>query len=221
MMMDRSSARKRFYLVSWLALAAILTTSVGCVSAITGLAYLIKGNLVDAEYPGLKNKRVAIVCRPLVELQYSSGSVSGEIAQQLGVLLKQNVSRIEIIDPDKVADWTDEHTWDDFSEIGEALDADMIVGIDLQQFSMYQGQTLYQGKAKVTIKVYNIADGSKVSFQKTLPQIVYPPNTGIPTSEKPEEDFRRQFIVMLANEIGRIFYATDATLNFARDSTAL
>ena len=35
------------------------------------------------------------------------------------------------------------------SKSARRLNADMVVGIDLEEFSLYQGQTLYQGKANV------------------------------------------------------------------------
>lgn len=218
--MDRSRRSLALSLAVLSTLIAVAISQSGC-STMVAVMYVLKGNAINAEYTGLKNKRVAIVCRPVVELQYANGSVSSDIAKQVGVLLKQHLRKVEIIDPERVAEWTDEHTWDDYTEVGEALDADLIVGIDLQNFSIYQGQTLYQGKAQAGITVYDIADGGKVVFQKKMPQTIYPPNTGVPTSEKPEDEFRRQFIGVLGDEIGRYFYEHDASADFARDSNSL
>jgi hypothetical protein len=219
--MDRTLRNFGVMLLAALIGGMLIASQSGCVNALAGAMYIIKGNDVDPEFPGLKSKRVAIVCRPVVELQYTTGNVHAEIARQLGILLRQHQSKIQIIDAQKVSEWTDEHEWTEFNEIGEALDADMVVGIDLEHFSIYQGQTLYQGKAQVAVQVIDMKDHGKVAFESHMPQLVYPPNTGVPTSEKPEEEFRRQFIKVLADRIGRYFYPHDATQDFARDSDSL
>lgn len=217
------NCRRRYawILLGLFALGGVVAGQLGCTNALVGALYLFKGNSVGPEYKALKGKRLAIVCRPIVELQYSTGSVSEELAQTLGVFLEKNLGRIEIIDPQKVAAWTDEHEWEEFTEIGEALDAEMVLGIDLQHFSIYQGQTLYQGKALASLRLFDMREKGKVVFQKTLPQVVYPPNTGVPTSEKDEGEFRRTFVSVLADQIGRYFYAHDAYSDFARDAGSL
>ena len=220
--MDRSCRSLALCLFTGLLLAAVTVSSSGCTSALVGMMYVIKGNNVEAEFSGLKNKRVAVVCRPVIELQYSNGGVSSDVARQVGLLLKQHLRKIDIVDPDEVAEWTDNKgDWNDYREVGEGLDADLVVGIDLQSFNIYQGQTLFQGKAQASVTVYDMEEGGKVVFQKKMPQAVYPPNTGVPTSERTEDDFRRQFIAVLGDEIGRYFYEHDATADFARDSTSL
>ncbi|MBS0208071.1 MAG: hypothetical protein JSS27_03870 [Planctomycetes bacterium] len=199
----------------------LLATQLGCTSLLFFPMYLIKGNTVKADYDGLKGKKVAIVCRPLVELHYSAGSVSNDLSRLVGILLEKNVKKVEIIDADRVAEWSDEHNWEDYAEVGEALGADLVLGIDLGQFSLHQGQTLYQGRAKTVLTVYDIKDKGRIVYEKRMPQTVFPPNTGIPASEKPDEDFRRQFLVVLADRIGRYFYDRDATTDFAEDSRGL
>ena len=96
----------------------------------------------------------------------------------------------------------------------------MVVGLDLEEFSLYQGQTLYQGKANVKIMVYDVAKGKDPVFEHNLPQAVFPPNGAIP-ADSPEPQFRRQFVNYLARQIAQYFYDHDATVDFASDSTAL
>ena len=140
-----------------------------------------------------------------------------ELAVEVGRLLSQRVRKITIVDPREVAEWTDENDWDDFTEVGKALKADMVVGIDVEEFSLYQSQTLYQGKARLAITVYDVADGGKTAYSKTIPRIIYPPNRGVDTS-MPEDDFRRRFVAHLADMVGRHFYSHDAQADVALDA---
>ena len=216
--MDRSTRRLSRQATAWLMILLLAPLQTGCVNALATAAWLVKGNDVNADYNGLRNKRVAIVCRPLVELQYSAGTRSAQdLAVEVGAMLAQRVRKISIVDPREVAEWTDEHDWEDFTEVGQALKADMVVGIDVEEFSLYQSQTLYQGKARLAITVYDVADGGKTVYRKAIPRITFPPNRGVDTA-MPEDDFRRRFVVHLADMVGRHFYSHDAQADVALDA---
>jgi len=200
-----------------LAMPTVLTQC-GCVAALTTAVWLIKGNDVKAEYDGLKHKRVAVVCRPLEGLQYTAGGrTPQDLASQVGRLLAKRVKGIKVIDQREVAKWTDEHDWEDYIEVGKQLKADMIVGISLEEYGLYQSQTLYQGKARMNIKVYDVAAGGDSVWHKSIPRLNYPPNRGVDTS-MPEEDFRKRFVTHLADVIGRHFYSHDAQADLALDA---
>ena len=218
--MDRPSVCRRTVLAVLLGLAACWP-AMGCRGVMTSAAYLFKGTDVDADFAGLKDKKVAVVCRPLVSMQYRNSNVARDLAQQITLLLQESVPKIKTVDQRKVAKWTDENPWEEFSEVGKAMKADIVVGVDLEDFSIYQGQTLYQGKANATVRVYDCKDGHKMVFEKTLPQTVYPPNSGVPTSERQEAEFRRAFVKVLADQIARHFYAHDPHADLAQDALAL
>jgi uncharacterized protein YbjQ (UPF0145 family) len=218
--MDRPSFRLLAAAATFVASLALISSN-GCRSALATAVYLIKGNEIEPEYKGLKNKKVAVVCRPLVGLQYVSPSVGRDLAQQISKLLQERVPKIKVVESQKVAEWCDENTWDEYFEVGKALKADMVVGVELENFSIYQGQTLYQGKANATIRVYDCNEGGKLVFEKILPRSVYPPNTFIQTSEVQENQFRREFIDVLADQIARHFYAHDSHADLAQDTMAL
>ncbi len=218
--MDRRYLRYGYLLTACLFVAAVVP-AIGCRSLLTTVVFLVKGTNVDPEYEGLKEKKVVVVCRPLASLTFRDSNVARDLAREVGALLRTNVRKIEVVDHDKVNEWTDEHEWTDYTEVGEALKADTVVGIDLLSFTIYQGQTLYQGKANVAVKVYDCTDGNKVVFEKELPQSVYPPNAGVETFSKPEAEFRRKFVRVLADQIGRHFYPHDAHADIALDATAL
>ena len=222
--MDRPSLRYG-YAAAVLALAATaLSAAGGCRSALATALYLVKGNTVEAEFDELKGKKVAVVCRPLTSLTFTDANVAKDLAREVDLLLKQNVRKVEMIDQQEVNQWLDERgDLTDYAEIGgdEQLGAEMVVGIDLQSFTIYQSQVLYQGKANVTLTVYDCTDDGEVVFRKELPQSVYPPNAVVPTSEKQEREFRREYLHILADQIGRHFYAHDRHADCALDATVL
>jgi hypothetical protein len=90
----------------------------------------------------------------------------------------------------------------------------------LEHFDLYKGQTLFQGRASVDLTVYDCKSGELV-FKKRLPQSVYPPNREIPTWEKQEAEFRREFVRVLADQVARHFYDHDPYADFALDSKSM
>jgi hypothetical protein len=214
--MARPSVRHAIGLV--MVLAAALLPALGCRGLATTAMYLIRGTDVDADFKELKGKKVAVVCRPLMSLQ---ANVNRELAQQVTLLLQEKVSKIKTVEQKKIAKWTDENTWEEYTEVGKAMKADMVVGIDLEGFSLYQGTTLYQGRANVAIRVYDCTKGGKLVFEKNLPPAVYPPNSFVPTSERAEPEFRREFVLVLADQIARHFYAHDPHADMGQDAAAL
>jgi hypothetical protein len=236
--MDRPSLR---YKIPLLLLASLLSVMVagGCMSGLAGVMYLIKGTDVEPEYKHLKGKRVAVVVHCGADLGFRNSRVPAELAEQIGFHLQKNVPKIKVIDQQKVGEWCDENNPDEINELGKALKADMVVSVELGSFSLLQSQTIYQGRAVSSVQVYDCrtaeqkakdkatpkkdkdADGNIV-FEKTLPETKYPPIAGgVPTSEKQESEFRQEFIKILADQIGRHFYAHDRHADFAQDVSTL
>lgn len=193
----------------------------GCKSALETGYYFIYGDDVEADYAGLQKKKVVVVCRPLMALQYWNANVAKEIGAEVSRLLRANVKKIEMVDQRKLSKWLDENSWEEYTDVGKAMNADMVVGIDLETFNIFQGQTLYQGKANVSIHVYDCKAGGKEVFTRTMPPTVYPPNSQIPTSERQEGEFRRKFTLVLADQVARHFYAHDRNVDVAQDAAAL
>ncbi len=202
--------------------AASLVAGGGCRSVLTTAAYLIKGTNVDADYDGLKEKKIVVVCQPLTALTYRDSEIAGDLGREISILLKENVSKIQVINHQKVAEWIDENgDWEEYTEVGEALGAEMVVAIDLQEFTIFKSQTLYQGKASVHLQVFDCATGEETVFEKELAELVYPVNAAIPTDEKPESAFRREYIRILADQIARHFYPHDKHADYAIDTRLL
>jgi hypothetical protein len=214
--MDRIRFRLGRKLALLLMLPALLLPS-GC-GWMSVVLYNMNPDDTPAEFKDLADKRVAIVCRPVVELQFSDSTVPRDLTREVGSLLTDKVHKIKIVDEREVSEWTDENTWQKFTEVGKALKADIVVGIELERFSLQQGPTLFQGNASLRLVVYDMQNGGRQVYDKALPRVLYPPNTPIPSADKSEAEFRRQFLGVLAEQIARRFYAHDSREDFAVDA---
>jgi hypothetical protein len=222
--MDRFGSRNVYGSRLWLGLLlACLTATSGCQLFATPLAmtmWVIQGNKVKAKFAGLRGKRVAVVCRPSSSLQYRYAGAARELAARVGTLLNENVPKIKIIEQSLVADYTDENDWDTYVEIGKAVDAEIVVAIDLRDFNLYQGATVYQGKANMTVAVYDVTKGREPVHTETPPQATFPPHP-IATSDVSEPQFRAQFVSVLAEQVARYFYDHNAGIELPRAGEGL
>ncbi len=219
-------ARRLFYgyrlLFALLLAVCVVASTAGC-AALTTALYLMGANDIQAEFKGLKAKKVAVICRPVASVAFRDTGAAHDLAREVNRLLAKNVPKVQMIDQQKVAAWVDERYDGDYSftEAGEAFGADMVIGIELQEFSLHMGQTLYQGKANVRFVVHDMKDGQRIVFDRELPQITWPPNGGVETSERQQSQFRRQFIQVVGDQVGRYFYTHDPASNFALDAAAM
>lgn len=217
----------RFSFARGSALAALATiliaaTLVGC-NMLSVAAFIIHDDNLPAEYNGLVGKRIAVVCRPACQLEYADASAAPDLAAMVGDLLAKNVKKCTIVPPSDVAMWADSNNWDSYAEIGRAMKADVVVGIDLENFNLYEGTTLYQGRADVHVWVYDLHTGKsrQIVWNKKLPQTIYPPTAAVPISEKSDDAFRREYLAVLADHVGRLFYPHERLVDFASDADSL
>jgi hypothetical protein len=195
---------------------ALLTTCTGCSTLLTA-AYVLMPEDVPAEFKGLKGKHVAVVCKPIVELEFADAGSARELAGTVGALLARNVRKVRIIDQQEVARWIDENAWVDYQTVGKSLDADYVVGIDLERFRLHEGSTLYRGRATATVRVYDIAKGG-MAFEKRIDDFAFPANSAIPATDRSETEFRGMFLQMLSQRISRLFHAYESRDTFAEES---
>ena len=109
---------------------------------------------------------------------------------------------------------------DDYLEIGKTLKAEKVVGIDIESFSVLDGQTLFRGRATVSIQVYDVAE-KQVEWHKAPPQFEYPKIGSTPAQDLPEMEFRNQFVAILAEQIARYFYPHDRHEDYGSDAVSI
>jgi hypothetical protein len=221
--MGRSGARywTLYRAVALVLLLMMLATAGGCGALLaTGVYVWDGGNMVPAECDALKDKRVVVVCRPPSSQEYRHAGASRNLAVRVSELLASHVKGIDVVNPREVDNWLDESDWGDFKELADAVRADLVVHIELDEFELNKGKTLYQGNADVTVTVYDMNDHGHILWDRHLGEILYPINSGIPAQDKPVQQFEREFVEIVAGAISRNFYKHDAHETFAMDALA-
>lgn len=199
-----------------LAFAAVLILAAGC-SLLPTIAYVIKPEDVPAEFDGLNGKRVAVICRSTA-LEYTDPAAARDLGIRVGDLLSKRGKKIQIVDERELADWIDNNGWNDYREVGKAMKADYVVGIDLERFETEQGATLLQGNAEARMAVYDIHKNAKVYEPRSRIRCKTPPES---RSERNDEEFRRYFLAVVSEQIAQRFYDHDSRQTFAKDANAL
>lgn len=218
--------RKSCSLLAWVSLGVALfcaCISSGCIGLTSQLIYMVKGQKVDPEFPGLKGKKVAVVCVANTST-YDPASAAAMLGQSVEAIMRQKLEgEIKLVRQSEISDWIDRNNWDqmDYRDIGRGVNAQMVLAIDLQGYRLHEDQTLFRGRANVTVTVYDMSKGGEPVFRRTMPNFCFPVNGGQHVSETNEAQFQRKFIVMLANEISKYFCPYELKEDFARDSAFL
>ncbi len=210
-------------IVLLLGMAAAVGTSTGCVGMTAQLLYLVNGgNKIDPEFKDMKEKRVAVVCVSNSS-SYGPNTFCSQLERRVGMALKQQGDKIDVIPSDDVADWIDSNDWNqmDYREIGRGVNADMVLALDVGDLRLHEGQTLYQGHVTLTISVYDMQDEGKVAFRRTMPDFTFPQNGPRHATEMTEARFRMLFIEVLGRQVAKYFCPYMLEDDFAKDATAL
>lgn len=210
-------------LICLLALLTIVAPSTGCIGFFVNVLHAVKGgHKVEAAFPGLVGKRVAVVC--VANAHSYSGNTMAEMVQHgVATILSERTAKIEVIHHDEIANWIDHNDWDqfDYREIGRGVEADMVLAIDLDGVSLHEGRTLYKGRADISVKVYDMSKEGKVVFRRTIEEFTFPRNGARHTTEMSEARFRRLFVTVLTEQVAKYFYDYQFEDDFARDTTLL
>jgi hypothetical protein len=200
---------------------SLLVPAGGCHSILaTGIYLWEGGNTAPAECEALRNAHVVVVCRPPASQEYRHAGASRNISQKVSELLVQNVKGIDVVNPRDVDNWIDESDWGDFRELARAVHAEKVVHIELDDFELFKGKTLYQGHAVVRVSVYDMQKNSRLEWDRDLGEVLYPVNSGIPSQDKTVQQFEREFVGIVAERIAENFYAHDPNASFAIDALA-
>ncbi|MBT3210434.1 MAG: hypothetical protein HN345_00305 [Planctomycetaceae bacterium] len=196
--------------------SGLLFATSGCSTVLT-VAYLFHPEDVPAEYNELRGKHVVVVCKPIVELEFTDAGTARELADRIGANIRENVRGVKIISQQEVSRWLDENAWVDYATLGEAVDADIVVGIDLDHFSLHEGSTLYRGRTTVHMQVHDVNE-DLIVFDKRMEDFTFPADSAIPTADQSEQQFRGLFLRILSSRLSRCFHAYESRAHFAEEN---
>jgi hypothetical protein len=203
--------------------AAILMLSTsGCVGIAAQLMYMAGAGDMQAEFDELEGKRVAVICVSN-RSSYGSGAEAEALARLVSAILRKEVKKIEMVSHTEVANWKDTADWDeiDYRAVGRGVKADMLIAIDVQSMSYFEGQTLYKGRANYSVTVYDMTKGGKVAWSKDNPDFQFPVQGGRPVTDMVEAKFQKDFLTMLSIEIARSFHSYDKITDVGKDAAFL
>lgn len=196
----------------------VMVSSTGCIRQMAQLLYVIKGHQVPAKYPGLEDKRVAVVCVS-DESAYGPDTLTYTVSKNVCVKLSQGLKKGEIISPARVESWIDEHGWDpsDVVALGQDLDAEAVLVIEIGSYSIHEGATIFKGRADLTTTVYDIEKGGQITFSYGPDEYSFPENgrASIQTSDRKFEAF---YLARLTDHISKLFVPHDKMDSFADDA---
>ncbi|MEE2825994.1 MAG: hypothetical protein VYE64_05155 [Planctomycetota bacterium] len=196
-----------------------LVSSVGCMGGLAQLLYVIKGHKIPAEYNDLEGKRVAVICISDASA-YGPDTLTDTISKLVSMKLQNGVKGIKVIPAKTIEDWADRNTWDeaDFNAIGEGVEADVVVGIQISNYSIKEGSTLYQGRCEMTATVFDIENEGQVSYSIGPDEFQFPeqPRPAIQTNDR---KFEAVYLAKLAEYISRRFCAYDRMEMVAEDAS--
>lgn len=210
----RSSAR-----FSWLPLLLlVLLMTSGCVGASAQLMYVLFGHKTDAEFANFKGKRVAIVTVAESDA-FGPNTLSETVSRAISMKLMQNVKKIDVVPHGEIADWMDNHGWGqpDPIALGKGVKADYVLKIEMSDYGIHDGQTMYKGHSSYLVDVFDIKDEGRLVFSRGPEEFIFP-RDGRPAIESSERKFEAFYLARLTDKISRYFYSFDSTETAAMDS---
>lgn len=197
-----------------------MATTPGCVQFAANLIHAVRGNDMPAEYAGLDEKRVAIICS--VDGAVASEASGSVLTSYISSALVQNLPKATVIGQDEVDRWLEIEGWsnNDALAIGKGVKADQVVRVQVSNFQLREGATLYRGSCDVRVTVYDIKADGRLAFEKQITEHAFPRVGGTPVSDTTEAKFRSVYLHILATKIASLFHPADPTAEYALDAKA-
>ena len=201
-----------------LLLASMLAIFPGCIGAVSQLLYVIKGHKMPPAFEGLEGKRIAVVCVSDASA-YGPDPLTYSVSNALSVKLARGLKESTIVPVTKIEEWIDTHGWDerDFVELGEGVDVDAVVAIDIASYTIHDGSTLFKGRADVTATVYNIEKEGQIEHHYG-PKLFEYPKTGRPAIQTTARQFEALYLGQLVTNLSNQFCEYDKLDSFAADA---
>jgi hypothetical protein len=151
---------------------------------------------------------VAVIAYASTKLKVENPKIDVDLAKRVALRLASS-KRINIVHPDTVHAWLDEHPdWEKAEEVGRGLKANYVIEIELESFSLYEehSASLLRGRTEGYVNVHEIsADGiGERIYSKDL-SLVFPTEAPRSTYDQTLTSFKREYLTRLSELIGWMF----------------
>ncbi len=215
--MARMSHRQRFVVVMVLG----ATLAAGC--NLGSMAYFLTTGFTEPkESPGemklaAKNKDIKVVVLSHSSLKGSDfarvdSELGSHLVRQLQHYHKENKEKVSYVPANKVEDYKSTHTnWFlDPSKIGEHFEADKVIFLEINVFSLYEqgsANQLYRGRASISVRLFDMSKPDESPMEKVY-TCEYPSSRGpIAADDMPPRQFYLAFMNHLAKNLSWNFTA--------------
>ena len=173
---------------------------------------------VAAPCPSLKGKRVVVLTYAAPGTQNDFTALDREVNTRLVKILRENVKKIDVVNPEKVAAWVQAHpSSTDQDDAAKAFEADVAIMMEIRKFEVDNPSSpgLFEGKASVHIRVTELAHPkdsrgrpledkpkeSEVLFEDDC-EVTFPVTGSIPVSaEVSRPVFKNRFLDVVATNL--------------------
>lgn len=179
-------------------------------------------NKIKAPCPSLKGKKVVILPAVVPGVSAEFLTLDREIAGELARILRQNVKKVQVVEPSEVADWAqNKPTWTDPVEAARAFDADVVIFLEIREFQIQDPSSpgLFEGRSTVHVRAVELAypkddRGREIVDQPKKAEIIYEGDrsTAFPvTGHIPLDpgvsvaNFRSTFLKLVVKEVSWAF----------------
>ncbi len=202
--------------------AAVVTCFLMCAAPGCGylaqMLYVIKGHKVKAECSKLEGKKVAVICIS-DSAAYGSDRLTHTIARAMAAKLSSSVKKIQVIPQGKIENWMDLNGWTgkELTALGRGVGAEMLLVVEIRDYTIHDGQTLYKGQSTVSATVYDMEAGGQVVYSFGPIDHVFP-KTGRPAIQTNDRQFEAFYLARLTDHLARLFYDSDRLDEVAEDA---
>jgi hypothetical protein len=177
---------------------------------------------ISAPAPSLKGKRVVVITRAAAGTQGEFLTLDREITRELAKILRKNVKKIDVVDPEKVFTWDQAHPdWTDPAAVAEVFGADAVIFLEIQQFQISSplSPDMFEGKSSIHVQVTELqypkdsrgremkdkAREPTVSFEETK-ETTFPIRGPMPMETGVSRtSFRNKFLKLVITEVSWFF----------------
>lgn len=156
--------------------------------------------------------RILIICSAPESIDSDFSALKIDLAD--GITRRMKIRHIDVVEPDRVAGWLDDHgSFDDPSELArDFTDVDYIAWIEVQQFSCKEvnSPTLLRGRSTGSTRVYKVEEigGERIARQLFEGEFtsVHPEHQPISTEGRSATVFQKEYIDRVCDKLAMTFY---------------